>query len=58
LIPEDKYYRIQPSLMGVDERMDNAKRDNIVALKVLADNVIRDNDRLIDKLCKLLLEEV
>ena len=58
LIPEDKYYRIQPSLREVDQRMDNATRDNIVALKILADNLIRDNDRLLDKLCELLLKEV
>lgn len=58
LIPEDKYYRIQPKLLGADERMDNARPNNITALKVLADNVIQDNDKLIDMLCKLLLEEV
>jgi len=57
LVPENKYYRIQSKLMGVDERMDNAKLDNIVALKVLADNVIQENDQLISKLCELLLEE-
>lgn len=54
LIPEDMYYRIQPKLIGVDERMDNAKPDNVVALKVLADNLIRENDRLIDRLCGLI----
>ena len=57
LISEDKYCRIQPKLLGVDERMDNAKSNNITALKVLADNVIYDNDKLIDKLCELLLEK-
>jgi hypothetical protein len=38
--------------------MDNARRNNITALKILADNVINDNDKLIDKLCELILEKV
>ena len=58
LMPEDKYYRIQAKLLGVDERMDNARGNNITALKILADNVISDNDKLIEKLCELLLEKV
>jgi hypothetical protein len=38
--------------------MDNARGNNITALKILADNVINDNDKLIEKLCELLLEKV
>ncbi|MBD1824377.1 patatin-like phospholipase family protein [Cyanobacteria bacterium FACHB-DQ100] len=56
LFPEDRYYRIQAALGGIGDRMDNANKDNITALKILADNMIKDNDRLIDKLCELLVK--
>lgn len=56
LMPEDKYFRIQPKLLGIDERMDNASPENITALKVLTDNVIHENDKLIDRICSLLLK--
>jgi uncharacterized protein len=55
LIPDDKYYRVQPILINVDERMDNAKPDNVVALKLLADNLIHTHSQTIDRLCNLLV---
>lgn len=53
-VPAEKCYRIQSKLIGVDERMDNARLSNIAALKVLADNIIHGNDKLIDGLYGLL----
>ncbi|MEA5536169.1 patatin-like phospholipase family protein [Crocosphaera sp. XPORK-15E] len=55
LIPYDKYYRVQPILINVDERMDNAKPDNVFSLKLLADNLIHTHSQTIDRLCKLLV---
>lgn len=57
-VPEDKEYRIQSRLVGVDERMDNARPSNITALMVLADIIVHDNDRLIDWLYGLLSQWV
>lgn len=56
LVPKNSYYRLQTTLGDRGDQMDNAKDDNIKELKVLADNMISDNDPLIDHLCELLLE--
>lgn len=57
LISEDRYYRFQTTLTGMGDAMDNASKDNITALKNLADIMISDKERLLDEVCKLLLEK-
>jgi uncharacterized protein len=56
LIPHDKYYRVQPPIpKNIDERMDNAKPENIGSLKLLADDLIYTHSQTIDMLCELLV---
>ncbi len=51
---QDRYYRFQARLNDGDDDMDNASRGNIRLLKLLAEDIIREESDQIDALCAAL----
>jgi len=60
LLPEIEgtqcYYRFQPRLDDNTDDMDNASDDNLRALKLAAEGLIHDNERVLDGLCAFLAQ--
>ncbi len=55
LQPNKQYYRFQTNLNVGNDDMDDASQTNIRILKLLAEDVIRDNGEILKNLCKQLV---
>jgi patatin-like phospholipase/acyl hydrolase len=49
-----RYYRFQTRLIGGSDTLDDASRTNIRALKMVAQDMVRAHDELLDELCEQL----
>jgi patatin-like phospholipase/acyl hydrolase len=56
LLPVNRYFRFQIRLDEGNDDMDDATRTNIRVLKLLAEDIIRDNSQTLDTLCGHLVE--
>ncbi|MFC1716679.1 patatin-like phospholipase family protein, partial [Candidatus Poribacteria bacterium] len=56
LLSPECYYRFQTRLSDDNDDMDDASRENIRALKLLAQNIIQDNSDDLNRLCEQLVE--
>jgi len=56
LLPEERYYRFQIRLDEGNDDMDDASRTNLRVLKLLAEHIIRDNQKELASLCQLLVK--
>jgi uncharacterized protein len=52
------YYRLQTRLEDINNAMDNTSDRNLRALRLFADNLIKDQSDTIDILCKQLLKDI
>jgi hypothetical protein len=55
LSPTNNYYRFQAKLDAGSEQMDNASPENLRVLKLLAENLIRERENDLAKLCEILV---
>jgi patatin-like phospholipase/acyl hydrolase len=52
---DSEYYRLQAKLTKESSEMDNATKENIRKLKIIAQEVLADNLQMVDKICKRLV---
>ncbi len=51
LLPPNRYHRLQTTLIGANEAMDDASPENIRNLRLLAENLVFNNELALSSLC-------